>query len=565
MAPRGPDGAGTWVSADERVALGHRRLAIIDLSDRGAQPMRAANDAAIISFNGEIYNYRALRTSLEQRGYRFSSDSDTEVLLHLYADRGDAMFAELRGMFAFALWDSVKGELVLARDPFGIKPLYYADDGSCVRAASEVKALRAGGAVDTSPEPAGHVGFFLWGHVPEPYTLHRGIRSLEAGTVMRVTRDGRKSTRTFASVRELLSVAEANRPSERDAAGALRDALVDSVKHHLVADVDVAVFLSAGLDSATILGLAAETGAIPRTITLGFDEYRGTAQDETATAEAVAAHYGAEHRTVWITRETFEADVETLIDRMDSPSTDGINSYFVAKAAAACGFKVALSGLGGDELFGGYPSFRDIPRLIAAVGHVPHRPAVGRAMRNVIAPILPRAASPKYAGLVEYGGDHASSFLLRRALFMPWELPSVLDAELVRDGLAELDTVGRLSASIAGLTSDHAKISALESTWYMRDRLLRDVDWAGMSHSVEVRVPLVDWTLWQAAAPFACAGMANKQSLARAVTRSLPANVLGRPKTGFAVPAREWAARSRGGVHDRGLRGWARMLYAGAA
>ena len=176
MSARGPDGAGLWTSQDQRVSLAHRRLSIIDLSDAGAQPMGTPDQSVWVVFNGEIYNYRELRKSLEARGHHFQSRSDTEVLLHLYQEYGDGMMDRLRGMYALAIWDEVRKSLLLSRDPFGIKPLYYADDGKTLRFASQVKALLAGGAVDTSPRPAGHAGFFLWGYVPEPYTLFRPCR-----------------------------------------------------------------------------------------------------------------------------------------------------------------------------------------------------------------------------------------------------------------------------------------------------------------------------------------------------------------------------------------------------
>src|SRR5664279_6353022 len=184
MECRGPDGSGEWTSSDGRVSLAHRRLAIIDLSDAGAQPMSTVDGALVISFNGEIYNYRELRAVLEGKGYRFRTATDTEVLLHLYAEKGEAMVSDLRGMFAFALWDEKKKGFFLARDHFGIKPLYYADDGHSIRVASEVKALLAGGSIDTSPDEVGQAGFYVWGNVPEPHTMYRGIRSLPAGSTM---------------------------------------------------------------------------------------------------------------------------------------------------------------------------------------------------------------------------------------------------------------------------------------------------------------------------------------------------------------------------------------------
>src|SRR6185295_2548249 len=190
MTARGPDAAGEWHGFNQRIGLAHRRLSIIDLSTAGAQPMLLPDRELAIVFNGEIYNYRELRAELEQRGHKFRSTSDTEVLLHLYDERGEAMVDALRGMYAFAIWDGGKKGLFAARDPFGIKPLYFADDGKTLRVASQVKALLAGGHIDTAPEPAGHVGFFLWGHVPAPFTLYKGISVLPAGQCMWVSRDG---------------------------------------------------------------------------------------------------------------------------------------------------------------------------------------------------------------------------------------------------------------------------------------------------------------------------------------------------------------------------------------
>jgi asparagine synthase (glutamine-hydrolysing) len=569
MSCRGPDGEGYWSSEDHRIVLGHRRLSIIDLSERGAQPMRSADGSLVITFNGEIYNYRALRANLEAKGYRFQSNSDTEVLLHLYADRGTAMVDDLRGMFAFGLWDAKRGGLLLARDPFGVKPLYYADDKRTLRFASEVKALLAGGDVDTEADPAGHVGFFIWGHVPEPHTLYRGIRALPAGSILWIGDDGPGAIKSYKALSDLLSGAHSDSLSAppADAAQELREALVDSVRHHLVADVDVGVFLSSGLDSTTIAALAAEAGGRLRTVTLGFEEYRNTPQDETPLAETVARRYGADHRTVWITRADFIQELDRLLDRMDQPSIDGVNSYFIARAASQTGLKVALSGLGGDELFGGYPSFRQIPRVVSVVSRMPAERRIGPAIRTILSPMMRRFTSPKYAGLAEYGGDYAGAYLLRRGLFMPWELPNLLDADFAREGLRVLQVRSSLARTVDGISNDHLKVAALEASWYMRNQLLRDTDWASMTHGLEVRVPFVDWTLWQRVAPLLRADPCiNKRSMATTPSLSLPENVLARSKTGFMVPTREWLnARQGRRLGQRGLRGWAHYVYQVAA
>jgi len=245
-----------WFSDDNRLGFAHRRLAIIDLTETGRQPMATADGSLIITFNGEIYNYRELRAGLENKGYRFRSSSDTEVLLYMYADRGAEMVHHLRGMYAFAIWDSRRQGLFLARDPFGIKPLYLADDGGTLRVASQVKALLAGGKIDTSPEPAGHVGFFLWGHVPEPYTLYRGVRSLPAGTSLWVEAGGRRKAQSFCSINSEIAKVSHNTSEPVDSSQSSQkvlEALIGSVRRHLQADVPVGVFLSAGLDSNTFI------------------------------------------------------------------------------------------------------------------------------------------------------------------------------------------------------------------------------------------------------------------------------------------------------------------------
>ena len=258
MIARGPDGAGLWLSDDGRLGLAHRRLAIIDLTETGAQPMRSADGRYTVTFNGEIYNYPALRTELEKDGTIFRSHSDTEVLLHLYRRDGAGMVEKLRGMFAFALWDNQERELLLARDPHGIKPLYYADDGKTFRFASQVSALKAGGNVDLSPDPGGAVGFLLWGSVPEPFTLHRGIRLLPAGSTLRISGKGVQSPNRYWRLIDVMQRARTRAAAvpagqEKEA---LRAALLDSVHAHLLADVPVGAFLSAGLDSSSLVGLA---------------------------------------------------------------------------------------------------------------------------------------------------------------------------------------------------------------------------------------------------------------------------------------------------------------------
>jgi asparagine synthase (glutamine-hydrolysing) len=561
MRARGPDDAGLWLGADDsgggaRVGLAHRRLAIIDLSPRAAQPM--ARGKTRIVFNGEIYNYKSLRAELAAQGEKFETDSDTEVILALYARDGARCVERLAGMFAFALWDEGERRLLLARDPFGIKPLYYADDGATIRVASTVRALLAGGIGDASPDPAGHAGFFLLGSVPEPHTLYKRVRALPAGHTLRAAAGGVERPRPYFSISDVL------RESVSGSGGAtLPGALRESVARHMVADVPVGVFLSAGIDSSVLAALAAETqGAGLEAVTLGVRAYRGTPADEVPLAVETARAIGARHRVVWVEGEDFARARESLFEAMDQPSVDGVNVYFVARAAKAAGLKVALSGLGGDELFGGYDTFDRAPRLAAALGRLPIPRALGRAFRVAAAPVAKRLAHPKWAGLFEYGASVAGAWRLRRGLYMPWELPEVMDPDMAREGLAALALDARLAADTDGIADPWRRVQALEMGWYMKNQLLRDADWAGMAHSLEIRVPLVDPVLFRTLAPRLGADGPGKADLAR-VCGNLPAALGARPKTGFNIPVREWLAGESGDA--RSLRGWARLVYRASA
>jgi asparagine synthase (glutamine-hydrolysing) len=559
---RGPDGSGTWVSEDGTMGLTHRRLAIIDLTPTGVQPMSTPDGRLRIVFNGEIYNYKELRRELESRGCRFLSTSDTEVLLHLYREEGADMVRRLRGMYTFALWDENNQGLFLARDPFGIKPLYYSNDGHTLRVASQVKAILAAGGTDTSAEPAGHVGFFLWGYVPEPYTLYKGIRSLPAGSTLWIENGGSKAEpRAFYSLPEQLrQVADSQASaSEVEAREHLETALKDSVQHHMVSDVPVGLFLSAGLDSSSIAALAARCSPGPlKTLTLGFEQYKGTLNDETVLAGRIAEKLHCAHETRWMRREDFSPELPNIFTSMDQPSIDGVNTYFVSKAAREIGLKVALTGLGGDELFGGYPSFADVPKMVRLA-----RPFgfLGKTFRVVTAPVLRYFTSPKFAGILEYGATTGGAYFLRRGLFMPWELPGLMDPDMVREGWRTLDPVVNLNKTVTGLSSDHHRISALETIFYMRNMLLRDTDWAGMAHSLEVRVPFVDVELIGAVGTF-MNGFSGptKKTMAQAVWDVVPQELLNRPKTGFSFPTRDWIAADMK-TKERGLRGWARVVY----
>jgi asparagine synthase (glutamine-hydrolysing) len=535
MIPRGPDAGGTWISPDGRVGLGSRRLAIIDLSDEGTQPMWDVARELVIVFNGEIYNFAELRASLERGGATFHSHSDTEVLLALYRRDGARMTELLRGMFAFAIWDTRTKRLFVARDPYGIKPLYLADDGATIRIASEVKALLAGGRVSSAIDPAAAAGFFLLGSVPEPFTIRRDVRAIEPGTSFFLDEE-----RGINEERRYFSIAETFRDAKGDllleAAVLVRERVEEAVAHHLVSDVPVGVFLSAGIDSSAIAQIAAKRTPL-HTFTLSFAEF-----SEAPLAERFARELGTQQTTRVVAREEFLADLPRFFERMDQPTIDGVNTWFISKAVHEARIKVALSGVGGDELLGGYPSFTNIPRMV----RFPRVASLAGKLRR----------HPKARLIGELGRTYAGAYLLQRGLFLPDELPSLLGEDVAREGLERLQPMSIVERA---LTPDpgtpFGRVAAMEAALYMRNQLLRDADWASMAHSVEVRTPLVDAYLLRQ-----LAHMLPQQRDKSALAANLPDYLRNRPKTGFFVPMKEWLDLPPDGTSTR-MRSWARRVW----
>lgn len=552
MMTRGPDGEGLWISPNAEIGLAHRRLAIQDLTENGAQPMESVDGSVVVVFNGEIYNQPELRKLCESRGAVYKSASDTETLLHLYLQEGDQFVRRLRGMFAFAIWDKRNRRLVLARDPFGIKPLYYSSENGQFRFASQMKSLLAGGSSD-EVDPAGLISFLIWGYVTEPHTWRAAIKPVKAGSILVVHADGAVSESRFNDPISALREPKAHGNTT------LREALLDSVKHHLISDVPVGLFLSAGLDSGTLLSLASDvTPERPlHAITLGFGEFTGTPDDEIPLARDVAKRFSAHHSCLTFTADDFAQMRGQVFHSMDQPSVDGINTFFVSKAASESGLKVAFSGVGGDELFGGYPSFEQVPKLASSM---PNLPRFGRAFRAALDPLIRAATSPKYAGIFEYGGSLSGAYLLRRALFMPWELPDLVGEEVATEGLEKLNLMESLDAVTSGIQESYHKVMALETSVYLQNCLLRDADWAGMAHSLEIRTPLVDSVLFgQVAEITASSGVPRKVDFANSASTPLLRHEQARRKTGFNVPFTQWLSKP-GVAGERGKRGWAREV-----
>jgi asparagine synthase (glutamine-hydrolysing) len=561
MASRGRDGVGLWTSADGRAMFGHRRLAIIDVDARSDQPL--GRGPLTIVCNGEIYNYRALRDELVAQGVEFCTQGDTEVVLALFERDGPAAFARLRGMFALAIFDERDASLTIARDPYGIKPLYLAQAEGQLWFASQVKALRSVTAISSEPDPAGLTGFHLWGSIPEPFTLYRAIRALPAGHWQRATGTTIGEPVRFSSLAAILSDAPILPAEETEAQ--IAEAIRDSVAAHLVADVEVGLFLSAGIDSGALLGAMANAGGGKvRAITIGFEEFDGSQLDEVPIAARVAERYGAEHIVDRLSRADIENNLEHILKSMDQPSIDGVNSWFASRAAHRAGLKVAMSGLGADELLAGYSTFQTVPamqRRVRWAAKLPGAAAVAEwALKNGLKRL--NARQPKASGVLRHGGTLPGAYFVRRALLMPSGLSDVMNAEVMRAGLAALQPVERVTETVEPLPpSTLAAMMALESGNYMKNQLLRDADWSSMAHTLELRVPFVDVpTLCKVASVAPWLGARRgKRALAGVPSPPLPDEIVNRPKSGFATPLNV-AIGARGMVDGGGSRDWARRV-----
>ncbi|MDE2579617.1 MAG: asparagine synthase (glutamine-hydrolyzing) [Hyphomicrobiales bacterium] len=547
---RGPDGEGIWRAPGGDAVFGHRRLAIIDTRAEGAQPMRDATGRWTIVFNGEIYNYRALCRELENAGRRFETKSDTEVLINCIAEWGEAGLSRLIGMYAFALYDGLKRELWLARDPFGVKPLYYAIENGRLWFASQARALARAAPVDAKTDNAAAAGFFLHGYVPEPLTWWRGVRALSPGCSWRLRcGEAPAQAQAFFSLSALFAQAAPQPMQAQD----LRAVLTESVQRHFVSDVPVGIFLSSGVDSIAIAALARDAACNFSTITLAFDDYRGERADEAPLAEAAADALGVRHDTVRLSQDDFLASIDDYFDQMDQPSTDGLNVFLVSRAAARAGLKVALSGLGGDELFGGYPSFADAPRIAALGRAMPLRAPLGAMAGRFGAPLARLfGLNHKTPYLLRYAGDIERAYFLRRCLRVFEEL----DATQWADGLARLKQEQTPEPPPSDI-SPHAQVAFLEMTRYMRNQPLRDADWASMAHSLELRVPFLDVALLRALAPAIISSAPPRKADLAAAAGPLAVAAWQRGKTGFATPVDRWI-----GGAEPGLMPWADRVAA---
>ncbi|MDP1955352.1 MAG: asparagine synthase (glutamine-hydrolyzing) [Polaromonas sp.] len=570
MQARGPDAYGHWSDEDAGLVLGHRRLSILDLESRANQPMHSDDGRYVIVFNGEIYNFRDLQRELSGEGEIFRTQSDTEVLLKLYARDGEAMLTRLRGMYAFAIWDRQTRSIFLARDPYGIKPLYIARSKDGWLFASQVKALLASGLVSHDADPMGQAGFWLWGSVPEPHTWFRDISALPAGSWCRISAEGQ-----FVGPNKYWDIGDSWREApeclltQDEAQEVVRAAVGESVRKHLVSDVPVGVFLSGGIDSGSLAGLIKDAGASGmQGITIAFNEFHGRHENEGPVAAEIAQSYGIRHHVRTITRQEFEADLPRILAAMDQPSIDGINTWYASKAVAELGLKVVISGVGGDELFYGYPSFKQLPDLVSTWGRLSYVPGARPAANLALALLARRSGNPRWRWLTRQAGSLYGAYWLRRGLYAPNEVPALMGEESSAV-LQNLDPGALLEAQVGVLPADAmAGVGQIESMAYLRNQLLRDSDWASMDHSVELRTPLVDaWLLRDLMPVLRSFGrLKGKRLLAASPAMPLDQSVVGRVKTGFGIPLGAWMgdalgdtlpAKSAGGQDGAESRRWA--------
>jgi asparagine synthase (glutamine-hydrolysing) len=549
LAHRGPDDSGTTLLRESapgpvEIGLGNRRLAILDLSPLGHQPMHDAETGNWIVYNGEIYNFRDVRDELQKAGTAFVSHSDTEVLLKAYAHWGEKCLAKFRGMFAFALWDARQHRLFIARDPMGIKPLYYAQAGPYFVFASEVRTLLGTGLLRPRISVAGLINYLTFGSSYDPLTLVEGVRALPPGHTL--TWEGgslRESSYWDLVDRPTVPGDSAGSfvPSEEQASMQLQSILEEAVRLQLVSDVPVGVFLSGGIDSSALVSILSRSGVTASTFSIVFREADFS---EAQHSRAIAAKFHTDHHEINVSQSDVLAAIPDALGAMDLPTIDGINTFFVSRETRRAGVKVALSGLGGDEVFAGYSSFRNVPRMERFAQFWKHLPNVvrGPAASAFAGLSTKNDQNRKLASLARDNGRVLHPYFLSRMLFTPGQsdllFPEAdkpaaeLAAESQRDSLERalpLDAVNR--------------VSYLESRCYMLNTLLRDADFMSMSQGLEVRVPLIDHQLAKGVLSLPGAWKLNgtpKKLLVNALLGSLPDEIVHRPKRGFTLPFEHW-------------------------
>ncbi len=545
MYHRGPDDAGIYINANGNAGLGHRRLSIIDLSPAGHQPMTTEDGRYTITFNGEIYNYQEIRKelaySIQQSGGRIKplhSNSDTEVLLKLYAIEGAGCLGKLRGMFAFAIWDDVEQTLFAARDRFGIKPFYYHLQNGEFVFSSELKAIKH--YIPALATSGISLNLFLRsGSIPSPFTLYDETFSIYPGWYLFIGRNGSLEKKRWWKFSDLVAGRERKKYNS-DAGEEIKNALIDTIKAHCVADVEVGAFLSGGMDSTAIVALMREISHTKiKTISVTFDE---SELDESKFSQFASDTFQTNHYEYRLTEQEVINSLDDIFDSMDQPTVDGVNTYFVSKAAKDLGLKVVMSGLGGDELFGGYSLFKAIPQ-IQMIKKIPF----SKEFLSLASVIIPKLRNKKFKQFLNNYYIPWSEYNLFRGLFSDDETRyygmqlSKEDDEKYNSIIEELFLQSYDQEILEQLSTIEA-ISYIESLGYMSNQLLHDSDVFSMQHSLELRVPFVDHELYSTVMPYLNdrKAFSKQKYLLSDVVDAIPQKICDRKKMGFTFPFDYW-------------------------
>jgi asparagine synthase (glutamine-hydrolysing) len=531
---RGPDDQGIYISPHQQIAFTHTRLSILDISSAGHQPMSTSDGRYWITFNGEIYNFRQLRSDLEAKGEQFHSQTDTEVILKLYQQIGAACVNKLRGMFAFAIWDNQEKTCFIARDPLGIKPLYYWQSSSFFVFASEIRAVLASRLPSIGLSPEGLYGYLTTGTVPEPYTLIAGINCLAAGHYIHWQVD-QLSQQQYWQINFI-----PDNISAQEAIVKVRNALDDSIEHHLISDVPIGIFLSGGIDSTAVVALARQRqkGKL-NTYSIAFVENEW---NEGKFAQKVATEFDTNHIEYQVTASLAQKLFPQFLSKIDQPSIDGFNTFCVSQIAYQDGMKVVLSGLGGDELFGGYQTFQQIPSMVRWGQKLQKIPGISTNLGKRLAAWGKSPKMKRLGDFLQQKPTATAAYHSFRGIFShreAWQITQHYIKDLSPQNIISLPFFhGVLLEEMSSLEDE---VSWLEMSCYLRNQLLRDSDVMSMAWGLELRVPLVDKVLLEtiSSIPSAVRLARNKQLLTQAIPE-LPSWVINRPKRGFFFPFQKW-------------------------
>ena len=532
LSHRGPDDSGIYISSisgDRQSALAHTRLSILDLSAAGHQPMSTTDGRYTITFNGEIYNFQDLRKELVSQGEIFKSQTDTEIILKLYQKLGRECVTKLRGMFAFAIWDESEKTCFIARDPLGIKPLYYWYSHQTLVFASELRAIIASGLPSVKLDLAGLYGYLTTGSVPEPHTLIADIQCLEAGNWL-YWQEGNLTKHQYWQIDftpEQISLV--------DAQAKVRQALKESIKYHFVSDVPVGIFLSGGIDSTAILALATEIKSSQlSTYSITFSE---TKWNEGVLAQKVANHFGANHTEFQVDHHFAKSVLPDFLASIDQPTIDGFNTFCVSKVAHDNGMKVVLSGLGGDEIFGGYKSFQSIPKMVKWGRRLNKLPYVSQVLASGLQHWGNTSKLKRLSDFLNNPPTFASAYKTFRGIFSHSEAIAIIQSLTKSNYIYDQ----KLADCEGDQMTPTDWVSLLELSSYMRNQLLRDSDVMSMRWGLELRVPFVDRTLLESVASIPShIRLAQSKQLLTASIPEIPEWIVNQPKRGFSFPFASW-------------------------